>query len=201
MLRVLVADDERMIRESFAAVLGLEDDIKVVAQAETGLEAIKQAKKLRPRVVVTDLKMPKQDGIEVARALNGLAKPIPTLIVTAHALPGVLQDAVLAGARGLLSKSSSASALIDAIRAVAKGETIIDPALAIESVLIGTNPLTDRERELLRLARDGATIEAISRQSGSSFATTRNHLYSAGRKLNAKNRHEAVSIALSNGWI
>lgn len=202
MIRLLLADDENLIRDALATLLDLEDDLEVVAQAASGLEALAAIRVHRPDVVVLDLQMPGADGIEVAQRLaaDGEASPA-VVVVTSHGRPGHLKRALGAGVRGFLPKTVSARVLADVIRQVSTGGRYVDPELAAEAIAAGDSPLTPREADVLELAADGAPVEEIAQRAHLSPGTVRNYLSSAVTKLGAGNRHEAVRTARRHGWI
>lgn len=201
MIRVILADDEHLIRVALAQMLDLEDDIEVVGQASTGTEAVSRAEALRPDVAVLDLQMPELDGIAVAARLAEVLPGCGCLIVTSHGRPGLLKRALSSGVRGFLPKTTSAQALATAVRAVASGGRYVDPGLAAEAMAIGDSPLTPRETAVLEAAADGAPVDEIARRTHLAGGTVRNYLSSAATKLAAANRHEAVSTAQRMGWI
>ncbi|MBB1243734.1 response regulator transcription factor [Streptomyces durbertensis] len=200
-LRVLLADDEHLIRGALAALLAMEDDLVVVAEAATGPEAMAMARAHRPDVAVLDLNMPGADGIEVVTALRREVPECAAMIVTGHGRPGHLKQALSAGARGFLPKTVSAQRLAEIIRAVHDGNRYVDPELAAEAISAGDSPLTARETELLELAADGATIAEIARRASLAPGTVRNYLSAAAAKLGAGNRHVAARTARERGWI
>ena len=201
MIRLLLADDENLIRSALAALLGLEDDLQVVAEARSGDEALALAREHRPDVALLDLQMPGPDGIAVAEALRHELPDCASIIVTSHGRPGHLKRALAAGVRGFLPKTASAQELADAVRAVHGGGRYLDPELAAEAISAGGSPLTPREADVLELAADGVPIEEIARRASLSPGTVRNYLSSAATKLGAVNRHEAVAVARTHGWI
>ncbi|WP_066368323.1 response regulator transcription factor [Herbidospora mongoliensis] len=201
MIRILVADDEHLIRDAVAGLLDLNDDFEVVGQAASGDEAIATALRVRPDVALLDLQMPGPDGIEVARRLAAELPGCGCVIVTSHGRPGYLKSALSAGVRGFLPKTTSARDLAQAVRKVASGGRHVDPELAAEAISAGDSPLTPRETDVLALARDGAPVEEIARRVSLSRGTVRNYLTAAIAKLGAANRHEAVRIAAERGWI
>jgi two-component system, NarL family, response regulator DesR len=201
MIRLLLADDENLIRSALAALLGLEDDLQVVAEAGSGTEALALAREHRPDVALLDLQMPGPDGIAVAEVLRKELPGCATIIVTSHGRPGHLKRALAAGARGFLPKTASARELADAVRAVQAGGRYLDPELAAEAISAGDSPLTPREAEVLELAADGVPIDEIAQRASLSPGTVRNYLSSAATKLGAVNRHEAVALARTQGWI
>ena len=201
MIRVLLADDEHLIRSGFAALLRLEDDVEVVAEAASGDEALAMAQHHRPDVAVLDLQMPGPDGIAVAERLRELVPGCAAVIVTSHGRPGYLKRALGAGVRGFLPKTVSASVLATVVRTVHGGGRYVDPELAAEAISAGDSPLTPREADVLELAADGAPVEEIAQRAALSPGTVRNYLSSAAAKLGAGNRHEAVRVARRQGWI
>ena len=201
MIRVLLADDEHLIRTALAALLGLEADVEVVAQAASGDEALAMARLHRPDVAVLDLQMPGPDGIAVAEQLRDVLPRCATLIVTGHGRPGHLKRALGAGVRGFLPKTVSADVLATVVRTVHAGGRYVDPELAAEAISAGDSPLTSREADVLELASGGAPVEEIAERASLSPGTVRNYLSSAASKLGAANRHEAVHLARRQGWI
>jgi two-component system response regulator DesR len=200
-IRVLLADDEHLIRSGFVALLRLEDDVEVVAEAASGDEALAMAQRHRPDVAVLDLQMPGPDGIAVAERLRELVPGCAAVIVTSHGRPGYLKRALGAGVRGFLPKTVSASVLATVVRTVHGGGRYVDPELAAEAISAGDSPLTPREADVLELAADGAPVEEIAQRAALSAGTVRNYLSSAAAKLGAANRHEAVHVARRQGWI
>jgi two-component system response regulator DesR len=200
-IRVVLADDEHLIRGAMAALLALEDDLTVVAQAATGAEALAMVRALRPDVVVLDLQLPDRDGVAVATAVHADVPSCRTMIVTSHGLPGHLKRALAAGVRGFLPKTVAAEVLAQVIRTVHGGGRYVDPQLAAEAISAGENPLTPREAEVLDLAAQGEPVDEIARRAALSPGTVRNYLSSAVGKLGAENRHQAARIARGHGWI
>lgn len=200
-IRILLADDEHLIRAALAALLALEDDLTVVAQAATGADALAAARALRPDVAIIDLRLPDLDGVAVATALHAELPACRTMIVTSHGLPGHLKRALTAGVRGFLPKTVAADTLAAVVRTVHAGGRYVDPSLAAEAISAGDSPLTAREAQVLDLAADGTPVEGIARRASLSPGTVRNYLSSAVGKTGAANRHEAVRIARGNGWI
>lgn len=201
MIRLLLADDEHLIRAGLAALLSMQDDLQVVAQAASGDEALAQARMHRPDVAVLDLQMPGPDGIAVTEALRRDLPGCASIIVTSHGRPGHLKRALAAGARGFLPKTVSAHVLADVVRAVHGGGRYVDPELAAAAISAGDSPLTPREADVLELAADGLPVEEIAARASLSTGTVRNYLSAATAKLGALNRHEAVRIARMHGWI
>jgi two-component system response regulator DesR len=200
-IRILLADDEHLIRGALAALLGLEDDLDVVAQAATGREALALARALRPDVAVLDLQLPDLDGVAVAEVLHDELPSCRTMIVTSHGGPGHLKRALTGGVRGFLAKTVSAEILASVVRTVHGGGRYVDPQLAAEAITAGDSPLTAREADVLSKAADGAPVEEIAQRAALSTGTVRNYLSSAVGKTGAANRHEAARIARSRGWI
>ncbi|QLH27125.1 response regulator transcription factor [Streptomyces sp. Rer75] len=198
---MLLADDEHLIRGALAALLSLEDDLLVVAEAASGPEALAMARAHRPDVAVLDLQMPGTDGVGVAAALRSELPDCRTMIVTSHGKPGHLKRALEAGARGFVPKTASAQQLAEIIRAVHGGSRYVDPDLAADAISAGDSPLTARETELLDLAADGASVAEIARRAALSPGTVRNYLSAAAAKLHAENRHAAVRRARERGWL
>ena len=189
-----------MIRGALAALLEIEPDFEVVGQAGTGTEALEMAARVRPDVVIADIEMPGMSGLELAAALRAGVHPPRVLILTTFARPGYLRRALEVGASGYLLKDAPSAELADAIRRVAAGGRAIDPTLAAEA-WTEPDPLTDRERQVLRLAGDGLTGEAIARALDLSEGTVRNYLSEAIGKLGARNRVEAARLARQRGWL
>lgn len=200
-IRILLADDEHLIRGALAALLALEEDLAVVAEAASGDEALAMARKHRPDVAVLDLQMPGPDGITVAETLRSELPECRTMIVTGHGRAGHLKRALAAGVRGFLPKTVSADRLAEVVRTVHGGGRYVDPELAAEAISAGDNPLTPREADILELAAEGAPVDEIAARVALSPGTVRNYLSSAVRKLRAANRHEAAQVARRNGWI
>jgi two-component system response regulator DesR len=201
MIRVVLADDETLIRDAVARLLDLEDDLEVVAVAGTGPEAVAAIERHQPDVAVLDLQMPRADGIEVAEAVRGTVPGCGVVIVTSHGRPGHLKKALAAGVRGFLPKSVSAAVLAGAVRQVAGGGRYVDPELAADAISAGDSPLTAREADVLELAADGAPVEEIAARAALAPGTVRNYLSSAVAKLGVTNRHEAVRLARARGWV
>lgn len=201
MIRILLADDEHLIRGALAQMLDLDDDFEVVAQAATGPEAVAAARQHRPDVAVLDLQMPGLDGIEAAAEILRELPECGCVVVTSHGRPGYLKRALAVGVRGFLPKTTSAATLASVVRAVHAGGRHVDPELAAEAIAAGDSPLTAREADVLEAAADAAPVEEIARRVHLSAGTVRNHLSSAVSKLGAANRHEAVATARRMGWI
>lgn len=200
-IKILLADDENLIRDALASLLGLQEDLEVVAQAASGTEAIAAAAKHRPDVAVLDLQMPGADGIEVAEHLGREVPGCAAVIVTSHGRPGYLRKALEVGVRGFVPKTVSASVLADVVRQVHQGGRYVDPELAADAIASGASPLTPRESDVLELAADGAPVEEIAARAHLSAGTVRNYLSAVVSKLGVANRHEAVAKARAQGWL
>jgi two-component system response regulator DesR len=199
-IRLLIADDEHLIRGALSALLSLEPDIEVVASADNGVAAEALALETRPDVCLLDLEMPQADGIEAAsRILAMVATRV--VIVTRHARPGVLRRALAARVSGFVPKSTPAEELADVIRAVAAGGRYIDQEIAATALTAERCPLTDRELDALRLCRSTTSVQDIADRLHLAAGTVRNHLSSAITKLGARSRHEAAEMAWQQGWI
>jgi two-component system response regulator DesR len=200
-IRVLLAEDQTMLRGALAALLELEADIHVVGQAANGREAQRLARELAPDVVVTDIEMPEMTGLEFAAALKESGSKARVIILTTFARPGYLRRALDAGARGYLLKERPASELAEAIRRVHAGLRAVDPALAAEAWSADADPLSDRERKILQRAGDGRSSAEIAAEMRLSEGTVRNYLSEAIAKLGAANRVDAARIARARGWL
>lgn len=200
MIRVLLADDEGMIRSALAALLRLEEDIEVVAECADGTEAVAEALRLKPDVCLLDLEMPGLDGVEVAERLN---RQIVTrcVVVTRHARPGVLRRALASGVSGFLPKSRGADEVASVIRRVAEGARYVDPEIAADALSDERSPLTDRELDVLRAGRRGETTGQIARTLSLAPGTVRNHISAVLTKLAVGTRQQAVLLAEERGWI
>lgn len=200
-IRVLLAEDQRMMRGALALLLGLEPDIEVVAQVATGDAVVPRALEERPDVALLDIELPGQSGLDAAAELGAKLPECRVVIVTTFGRPGYLRRAMEAGACGFLVKDGPVEELAGAIRRVLAGERVIDPALAAAALSAGPNPLTQREREVLSTAADGATVADIAARVHLSPATVRNYLSAAIGKTQTRNRMEAVRAARQNGWL
>ena len=200
-IRVLIAEDQTMLRGALAALLELEPDICVVAQAANGREAQRLAREFTPDVIVTDIEMPEMTGLEFAAALKESESKARVIILTTFARPGYLRRALDAGARGYLLKERPASELAEAIRRVHAGLRSVDPALAAEAWSADADPLSERERQILQRAGDGRSSSEIATELRLSEGTVRNYLSEAITKLGAANRIDAARIARSRGWL
>jgi two-component system, NarL family, response regulator DesR len=200
-LRLLLADDQALVRGALAALLQLEPDLDVVAEVARGDEVVAAAREHRPDVALLDVEMPGLDGIAATAAVRAACPGTRVLVVTTFGRPGYLRRAMEAGASGFVVKDAPARELADAVRRVAAGLRVVDPALAAESLAAGTSPLTERETQVLRAARDGGTAADLAAALHLSEGTVRNHLSSAIGKTGARTRAEAVRLAEANGWL
>ena len=200
-IRLLLADDQGLVRGALAALLSLESDLEVVAEADRGDRVVPVALEARPDVAVLDIEMPGLDGIAATAALRQALPTCRVLVVTTFGRPGYLRRAMEAGASGFLVKDAPAGQLADAIRRVHAGLRVVDPALAAETLATGDSPLTGRERDVLVAARGGGTVADIAKLLVLSEGTVRNYLSSAMGKTSARTRAEAVLIAEQRGWL
>jgi two-component system response regulator DesR len=200
-VRIMIAEDQTMVRQALVALLELEPDIEVVAQAADGDEAVAMAAKHRPDVALLDIEMPGRSGIEVAGQLQRTGFGGKVVIVTTFDRPGYLRAAMSAGASGFLLKDAPAADLATAIRQVVLGERVVDPSLAAAALALGDSPLTERETEVLGAAANHDAIAEIAGRLHLSPGTVRNHLSAAIQKLGARNRAEAVEMAHHKGWL
>ncbi|MBB2959381.1 response regulator [Pseudoclavibacter helvolus] len=200
MIRVLLADDEDMIRTALASLLRLEDDLEVIAECSNGSAAVEAALRLKPDICLLDLEMPGLDGVEVAERLQGVPE-VRCIVVTRHARPGVLRRALSAGVEGFIPKSRRAEEVADIIRRVAAGRRYVDPEIAADALADERSPLTDRELDVLRAGQRGETIAQIARTLHLSPGTVRNHVSSVLGKLSVATRQQATVVARERGWI
>ncbi len=201
MIRVLLADDQALVRGALASLLDLEPDLEVVAQVGRGDEVVAAARANRAEVALLDVEMPGLDGIAATRALVAQYPGCRALIVTTFGRPGYLRLALEAGAAGFVVKDTPSDALADAVRKVAAGMRVVDPTLAAESLAAGPSPLSRRETDVLLALRDAGTAAEVAARLHLSDGTVRNHLSAAIGKTNARNAGEAVRIAAENGWL
>jgi two-component system response regulator DesR len=201
MIRVLLAEDQAMVRGALAALLGLEGDITVVAEVARGDEIVPAALAARPDVALLDIELPGGDGLMAAAALRGALPACRVVMLTTFGRGGYLRRAMEGGAVGFLLKDAPAAELATAIRRVMAGERVVDPALALTALGEGDNPLTPREREVLAAAVGGAAVADIAASLALSEGTVRNHLSVAIQKLGARNRVEAARLAEQKGWL
>ena len=200
-IKVLLADDQALVRGALATLLGLEPDIEVVAQVGTGRQVVEAVRASGADVALLDIDMPDGDGLSAAAAIREARLNCRFLIVTTFGRPGYLSRAMEAGASGFIVKDTPPQQLADAVRKVHAGLRVIDPSLAQESVFLGPNPLTEREQETLREALTGSGVSEIAKQLHLSEGTVRNYLSSAIGKTNSRNRTEAARVAETNGWL
>jgi two-component system response regulator DesR len=200
-VRVLLAEDQAMVRGALAALLALEEDFEVVAEASRGDEVVPVALDALPDVALLDIEMPGADGLAAAAALGERLPLCRVIILTTFGRAGYLRRAMESGAVGFLLKDAPATELASAIRRAMNGERVVDPGLAAAALSEGASPLTDREREVLAASEDGATIEDVAQELYLSEGTVRNYLSTAIKKLGARNRVEAARLAERKGWL
>ena len=200
-IRLLLADDQALVRQALAALLELEDDFTVVAEVGRGDEVVEAARRSSPDVALLDIEMPGVDGLAAAAALTQEMPDTKVLILTTFGRPGYLRRAMESGALGFVVKDAPAEQLADAVRRVAAGCRVVDPALAAATLAGGPSPLTGRERDVLVAARGGATVADIARKLFLSEGTVRNYLSAAIAKTGVRNRIEAIRVADDRGWL
>ena len=200
-IRLLLADDQALVRGALAALLDLESDLTVVAQVGRGDEVLHAARETAADVALLDVEMPGMDGISAAAELRARYPACRSLIVTTFGRPGYVRHALDAGASGFVVKDTPAEQLADAVRRVHRGLRVVDPDLAVESLTVGANPLTERERAVLVVAATGGTVADIARETYLSEGTVRNYLSAAMGKTGARTRAEAVRLAQEYGWL
>jgi two-component system response regulator DesR len=200
MIRLLLADDEDLLRGALAALLELEEDLSVVAEAATSTDAVRLAREHRPDIAVLDLEMPPADGLHAAEEIRAVL-PTRIVLVTRHARPGVLRRALSAGVSGFVPKTTPAARLAEIIRDIAAGRRYVDPDIAASALTEDDCPLTDRELQVLRAARTGASVNEIADQVHLAPGTVRNYLSAAMTKLGVSSRHAAAHRAWEQGWI
>jgi two-component system, NarL family, response regulator DesR len=200
-IRVLIAEDQGMVRGALASLLDLEPDIEVVAQVSRGDEVVAAASAAKPDIALLDIEMPGATGLQAAQQLRATETGVRILILTTFGRPGYLRTAMEHGASGFLLKDAPAGELANAIRRAVAGERIVDPGLAAAALSQGESPLTPREHEVLEAARRHATVAELAAALYLSPGTVRNHLSSVMQKLNARNRAEAVRVAEERGWL
>ena len=201
MIKLLLADDQALVRGAMAALLDMEADLKVVAEVGRGDEVVAAAEAADADVALLDVEMPGLDGVAACRALQRVRPQCRVLMVTTFGRAGYLRAAMAAGASGFIVKDTPARQLADAVRRVHEGLRVVDPALAAQSLAQGDSPLTERESDVLRAARSGGTVADVARELHLSEGTVRNHLSAAIGKTGARTRAEAVRIAVDNGWL
>jgi two-component system response regulator DesR len=200
-IKVLLADDQALVRGALAALLALEPDLEVVAEVGRGDEVVEAARASAADVCLLDIEMPGIDGIAAAAAVRDALPGVRTLVVTTFGRPGYLRRALEAGASGFVVKDTPARQLAEAVRRVHAGLRVVDPSLATESLVDGANPLTEREREVLAVALRGGTVAAVAGVVHLSPGTVRNHLSSAIGKTGTSTRAEAARVAQERGWL
>jgi two-component system response regulator DesR len=200
-IRVLLAEDQDLVRGAMAALLSLEPDIEVVAEVDRGDEVLAAALASRPDVALLDIEMPGSDGITAAAELRRRLPDCRVLILTTFGRPGYLRRAMASGAAGFMLKDAPARELAVAIRRTAAGERVVDPLLAVQALSDGDSPLSSREAEVLLSTSDGSSVAEVAQRLFLSEGTVRNHLSAAIQKLNARNRMEAARIAREKGWL
>lgn len=200
-LRVIVADDETTIRAALSALLSLEADLEVVAQAADGREVVDQARRHRPHVVVLDLEMPGIDGIAAAAELRRSTPDCAVVLLSGRGRPAHLREALEAGASAFVAKGAPAGTLADVIRGARRGERYVDPALAADAITAPPNPLSQRELDVLRLAALDLPTAVIARRTNLAGGTVRNYVAAATAKLGARTKGEAIAIARAQGWL
>ena len=200
-IRVLLAEDQAMVRGALAALLRLEEDLEIVAEVAQGDQVLPAAMKSHPDVALLDIEMPGGNGLSAAQALHHSLPTCRIMILTTFGRSGYLRQAMESGAVAFLLKDAPAEELAVAIRRVMAGERVVDPELALSALSEGDNPLTGRERDVLRASQDGASIADIAMQLFLSEGTVRNHLSTAIQKLGARNRMEATHLAEEKGWL
>ena len=201
MIRILIAEDQGMVRGALAALLALEPDLEVVAQVSSGDQVLSAARETHPDIALLDIEMPGMDGIEAAAALRRELPETAPLIVTTFGRPAYLRRAMEAGAVGFLVKDAPSERLANAIRRAATGERVVDPELAAAALADPESPFTPREREVLEASAGGAPIAEIAERLYLTEGTVRNYLSAAIGKTGARNRIEAVRIAREKGWV
>lgn len=201
MIKVLLADDQALVRGALSAMLSLEADIEVVAEVGSGDQVVPAARKFKPDVALLDVQMPVMDGLTAAAELRQALPRCRVVMCTTFGRPGYLARAMAAGASGFVVKDAPPEQLVDAVRRVHSGLRVVDPALAAESLASGSSPLTDREREVLQAAHAGGTVSDVAKKLHLSEGTVRNHLSSAIGKTGARTRAEAARIAEERGWL
>jgi two-component system, NarL family, response regulator DesR len=201
LIRVLLAEDQDMVRGALAALLSLEPDIEIVAQVDSGNDVLDQALEHRPDVALMDIEMPGKDGIEAAAELHRDLPECRVLMLTTFGRPGLMRRAMAAGAAGFMLKDARAEDLAVAIRRTAAGERVVDPHLAAQALSEGESPLSSREAEVLAASSDGSSVTEVATMLHLSEGTIRNYLSAVIQKLSARNRADAARIAKVKGWL
>ena len=200
-IRVVLAEDQGMVRGALAVLLGIESDIEVVESAGDGQEALRAVGRHRPSILLTDIEMPSMTGLELAARVHELYPEVRVVILTTFARPGYLRRAMDAGAHGYLLKERPSVELAESLRRVHRGQHVVDPGLAAEAWSAEADPLSAREREVLRRAGEGESTAEVARSLRLSEGTVRNYLSVAISKLGAQNRTEAARVARAKGWL
>jgi two-component system response regulator DesR len=200
-IRILLAEDQGMVQDALATLLGMEPDMEVIARLSSGDRVVQTATALQPDVALLDIEMPGMDGLSAASQLHRVLPDCKILILTTFDRPGYLQRAVQGGASGFMVKDGPVEALTQAIRDILEGKQVIDPALAAAALGSKPDPLSPREHDVLKAAADGSAVAEIASGLFLSEGTVRNYLSSALQKLDARNRIEAIRIAQQNGWL
>ena len=201
MIRLVLAEDQLLLRNALASLLAMEGDIEVVGQAGDGVTALHLLREVQPDVALLDIDIPSLSGLDVLKACTAERLPTQIMILTTYGRPGYVREAIDAGARGFMIKDRPVPELAGALRRVLAGEMVIDPNLAVSALGIAANPLSERERAVLRASAGGLTIRAIADELYLSASTVRNYLSQAIQKTGARTRAEAYATALNNGWI
>ncbi len=201
MIRLLLVEDQSLVRGALATLLSLEPDFEVVGEVARGDEVLSQVESLRPDIVLLDIELPGRNGLDVARELAEHGAPSRVMMLTTFGRPGYLRRAIAAGAAGFMLKDAPVDALAAGIRRIAEGGRVVDPGLAAEALKQGTSPLTERETDVLRVSAAGASIAEMALTLHLAEGTVRNHLSTAIQKLGARNRLEAVLQAERMGWL
>lgn len=200
-IRVVLADDELLLREAIVTLLGLDDDIDIVGTAQDGEEAVEVVRQVRPDIAVLDLEMPKLDGLEVTAAIRTASAGTRVVLLTRYARPAVLRRALDAGVLAFVTKATSVKELPHILRTVHSGGRYVDGTVATAALSESDCPLTDREIDVLRESLDGATVRVIAERTHLAQGTVRNYLSTAMTKLGAETRVSAARMAWSEGWI
>jgi two-component system, NarL family, response regulator DesR len=200
-IRILLAEDQGMVQDALSTLLGMEDDLEFVSRLAAGDRVVETAMALRPDVALLDIELPGMDGLTAAAELHRALPACRILILTTFARPGYLRRAIQAGASGFMVKDGPVEALVQAIRDILDGRQVIDPALAAAALRAGSDPLSQRERDVLGAAADGSSVAEIAARLFLSEGTVRNYLSSAIGKLGARNRLEAIRVAEQRGWL
>lgn len=201
MIKVLLADDQALVRGALSALLSLESDMQVVAEVGSGHDAVAKARTTRPDVALLDVQMPGMDGLTAAAELRTVAPQCRVIVCTTFGRPGYLARAMAAGAAGFVVKDAPPEQLVDAVRRVHAGLRVVDPVLAAESLASGRSPLTPRELEVLRAAAEGGTVAEVAEQVHLSQGTVRNHLSAAIGKTGGRSSADAIRLAEQRGWL